>query len=1191
MAKLRLNINGMEVTGFAGQTILQIAEESGIEIPTLCHDERVNAYGACGLCIVEVEGIPKLLRSCATEITDGMIIKTNTERVRASRKLALELLLSDHVGDCRPPCVLSCPGHTDCQGYVGLIANKEYGAALELIKEQLPLPASIGRICPHPCEDACRRRLVEEPVSIASLKSFVADLDLKNPEVFIPELKPPTNKKVGIIGGGPGGLSCAYFLAREGHKVTIYDAMPQMGGMLRYGIPEYRLPKNILDKEISIIEKMGVKLINNVRIGKDVTLDFIRNRYDAVYVAIGAWRSSKMGCAGETAKGVIGSTSFLKKVSLNERIKIGSRVAVVGGGNTAMDACRTAVRLGAKEVYLLYRRTEEEMPAEAIEIKEAREEGVIFKFLVAPIEIVEADGKAAAIRLQKMQSGAPDKSGRRSSIPIEGEEEILPVDTVISAIGQIPNIDGLEDLKLTRRGTIRADENTFATSISGIFAGGDVINKGASIAIKAIGDAKKAAASICSYLAGKHMDHKKPYFVERKDLTAESYKDKPRVPRVHVEHLSAEERKDNFHEINFGLSEEAAVKEAKRCLECGCHDVFECKLIAMANQYDVNPQRIAGEAHKREFEDNHPYVLRNPDKCILCGLCVRMCDEVMGIAALGLTERGFDSIVKPSLNRPLMETGCICCGQCVSVCPTGALQERLNIEKSVPLELDNTHTVCSLCSIGCNVNLKTKGSMLVRSMPVNDNRVDDALLCVKGRFGIDVTVKGTRLRKPLIRRSGVLVEASFEDALVYIGKKIQSLTSIYGNESIGVSVSDSYTNEEIFLARKLAAEAIKTNKIYCLNGMHSGLMDVLGYDASTNALEELKSTDTIILVGSDILKEHVIVGLKVKQAIKKGAKLITINSRETVIDKYAHISLKTDKISILKEITKHLLNMNCTAHKNVSGLEKLKASLTEVEVSREAAEIAELYTKSKKAMIVFAQNNLSAHAVSMLANMAVISGHIGKPRSGIIQLKSNSNSQGLVDMGVSTESSELLEAIESGAVKGMLIFGEDVEGIDLDKLDFLMVQDTHLTKTAEQADVVLPAIGFAESRGTITSTERRIQQLRKAIAPISGIENWDILMKLCTAFGLKMSFNSPEEIFVQISKEIPLYKNAVSYIGSSLFWPIGGSPVLYEEGFATESGCAVLKPAGDGELFISKTNTNHLVNDLTERLKKQGIIK
>jgi formate dehydrogenase major subunit len=743
MSEFRLNINGKEVTGRPGQTILQVARENGIEIPTLCYDDRMKIYGSCGLCVVEAEGIPKLLRACATEIAPDMSIKTHTEKLKANRKIALELLLSDHTGDCRPPCVLACPGKTDCQGYVGLIANGEFKESLKLIKEQLPLPASIGRVCPHPCEDECRRQLKDEPISIAWHKRFVADMDLKDPEIFMPDLKPATGKKVGIVGGGPGGLSTAYYLLMEGHEVTIYDMMPEMGGMLKYGIPQYRLPKEVLNQEIGVIEKMGAKMVNNVRIGDDLTLNHLRTNFDAVYLAIGCWESSPMKCSGEDLDGVMGGIHFLRNVVENRPTHIGQRVAVIGGGNTAMDACRTAVRLGASEVINIYRRTREEMPAEEIEIVEAEEEGVEFKFLVSPLEILGEDGKATGIRLQKMELGEPDESGRRRPVPIAGSEEIIDVDSVIVAIGQYVNVDGFEEVEKTKYNTIATDPKTFSTSLTGVFAGGDAINDNLKIAIQAIGDGKIASSVINGYLNGLTVRYEKPYLVTRDDVTEIEFEDRPTARRPHMGHLSPEERRSNFEEVVHGYTPEAAMEDAKRCLECGCHDYFECKLIDYSNQYAVEPERLAGEVHHRTIENTHPFIDRNPDKCILCGLCVRVCSEVMDTTALGLVDRGFDAIVKPAMDRPLKDTDCISCGQCVSVCPTGALQERLLLDKSVPVETSVTDTICGYCSVGCHTRLETRGDLVVRSLPVTGSPVDGGLLCVKGRFGYDTAQKTT----------------------------------------------------------------------------------------------------------------------------------------------------------------------------------------------------------------------------------------------------------------------------------------------------------------------------------------------------------------------------------------------------------------------------------------------------------------
>ena len=673
MSTINITIDGKKISGNSGDTILSIATANGIEIPTLCYDERVKLYGACGLCIVEAEGIPKLLRSCATIATDGMVIHTDTERVVQSRKIALELLMSDHEGDCLGPCKLNCPAGTNCQEYIKQIALGNDKKAVEIIKQKLPLPASIGRVCPHPCETACRRRLVEEPLSIAFMKYFAADNDLNADMPYLPKTAPETGKRIGIIGGGPAGLTAAYFLRAKGHYVTIYDMMPKMGGMLRYGIPEYRLPKAVLDKEIELIERMGVRMVNDYKIGRDLTFEEFRAGFDAVLVAIGAWTSSGMRCKGEDMPGVFGGIDFLREVALGGKPDIGNSTAIVGGGNTAMDACRTAVRLGCENVYVVYRRTQAEMPAEEIEIAEAKEEGVQFKFLTNPDEIIGKDGKVSEVRLQIMELGEPDASGRRRPVPVEGKFETLKVDSMISAIGQKVNVSGFEDLELNQRGIIAADESTFLTNIEGMFAVGDATNKGAGIAIEAIGEANKAADVIDSWLKGDMKPYVKPYVSER-DLTEKDFEDRERIPRAKMPVRPASERRNDFKEINLGFSVSAAREEAKRCLECGCHDYTDCKLIKYANMYDIHPERIAGDKHPDFVEEKLAVIERNQGKCILCGLCVRICDEDAKEGLLGLVGRGFNTVIKPEFNDPEKIKCCLTCKKCEDACPTGALK-------------------------------------------------------------------------------------------------------------------------------------------------------------------------------------------------------------------------------------------------------------------------------------------------------------------------------------------------------------------------------------------------------------------------------------------------------------------------------------------------------------------------------------
>ena len=673
MAQIKITINGKECYGEAGKTILAIAAENGIEIPNLCYNKQLKVYGACGLCVVEAEKSPKLLRACATVANDGMVITTNSPRVVQARKIALELLMSDHEGDCKGPCHIACPAHTDVQAYIKQIALGNDKEAVRLIKEKIAVPASIGRVCPHPCENDCRRQFVESPLSIAYLKAFTADKDMASDDPFKPTVAPANGKKVGIIGGGPAGLNAAYQLAVRGYAVTVMDMMPEMGGMLRYGIPEYRLPKAVLAAEIKQIEALGVVMCNNVKVGKDVTLEELRASYDAVLVAVGAWKSTGIGCEGDKLEGVLGGIDMLLDVNLGNRPDLGKNVAVVGGGNVAMDACRTAVRLGAENVYVIYRRTRAEAPAEDLEIEEAIEEGVQFKWLTNPAEIIGENGKVTKIKLQVMELGEPDASGRRSPVPVEGKFEILDVDTVISAIGQRCALEGFEALEMTRKGTIVADEAICTTNLEGVFAAGDVTNRGPSIAIRAIGESNDAVAAIDAYLSGKPMVKAVPFYSKRdaKDIDFSVHEKKARAQ------MSCKDpayRRGNFDAVINGFTEEQARAEAARCLECGCHDYDDCKLIRYSNEQPIHPERLAGGKHNSFKEQRLVAIERDQGKCILCNQCVRVCREVAQKGILGLVHRGFQTVIKPEFDNPETIACCATCGKCVEVCPTGALK-------------------------------------------------------------------------------------------------------------------------------------------------------------------------------------------------------------------------------------------------------------------------------------------------------------------------------------------------------------------------------------------------------------------------------------------------------------------------------------------------------------------------------------
>ncbi|HPN10308.1 MAG TPA: FAD-dependent oxidoreductase, partial [Syntrophales bacterium] len=448
-----------------------------------------------------------------------------------------------------------------------------------LIKKDNPFPIVCGRVCNHPCESACMRGKVEDPIDIMHLKRFVADLDLKDETRFIPEKKESKGKKIAVVGAGPAGLTCAYYLAAEGYDVEVFESLPVAGGWLAVGIPEYRLPKDVLRAEIKVIEDLGVKIHLNKAIGKDIPFDKLQKEYDAIFIGCGTVNSSKLNIPGEEMQGVIHGVDYLKRVNLGEKVFLGDKVAVVGGGNVAMDAVRTAIRTGSKDVFILYRRSRAEMPASPEEIEEALEEGIKMEFLVAPKRVVGENGKVTGVECTRMELGEPDASGRRRPVEIKGSEFIVPCDALIPAIGQEADLDFVpkeSGIAVNKWKNFDVDPVTFASNVPGVFAGGDVVT-GPQTVVKAVYAGKEAAVSIDRYLkgedvaAGRAKDWTKG-LADKADVSQVT-----KVSRVKYPHMKPEDRRTNFREVGIGFTEEEAVAEAKRCLACGiCSECYQC---------------------------------------------------------------------------------------------------------------------------------------------------------------------------------------------------------------------------------------------------------------------------------------------------------------------------------------------------------------------------------------------------------------------------------------------------------------------------------------------------------------------------------------------------------------------------------------------------------------------------------------
>ena len=471
-----------------------------------------------------------------------------------------------------PPCRATCPAGVNAQGYIAMISQGKFKEALDVLRRTMPFAGVCGRVCTHPCEAECERGKVDEPISIRFLKRFMADYEMKNGRAKAQPLPVTKKQKVAVIGSGPSGIACAYDLIRMGYPVTVFEAASAVGGLLRYGIPEYRLPNNIVDNEIDYVRELGVEIKLNSPVNK--LEDLFSQGYEAVYLATGAGSSQKMGIPGEDSNGVMQALDFLRRANAGEKIDIGQRVAVVGGGNSAMDATRVALRLGAKEVTLVYRRSRAEMPAAAEEAEEAELEGVKFAVLTNPTKVLSENGRLTGIECIKMELGEPDASGRRRPVAVKGSEFSINADTIIMAIGQTVDKTKLPDkLEFSKGGTVQADPVTMQTNIQGVFAGGDAVTGPADV-IHVVAQGKEAAISIDCYFNGADMKSGRPEpRVRVKDINKEGIVKKPRAKMPAV----AIKDRQGFNEVELGFDEKSVMAEAQRCLNCGvCSECLAC---------------------------------------------------------------------------------------------------------------------------------------------------------------------------------------------------------------------------------------------------------------------------------------------------------------------------------------------------------------------------------------------------------------------------------------------------------------------------------------------------------------------------------------------------------------------------------------------------------------------------------------
>lgn len=1156
---VKLKINGQEIECEAGKTILEVVREFNLdEIPTLCYSQELEPYGSCFVCVVEVKERPSLVPSCATRVADGMEVETRNERITTSRKTAFELLISNHYADCLSPCLEGCPAHTDIQGYIALSAMGQYEKAIDLIRDYNPLPAICGRVCVRKCELNCRRTDIDQPVGINWIKRFLIDV----PGMYEkdPACDPPSGKSVGIIGAGPAGLTAAWFLARIGHKPVLYEAQEKAGGMLRYGIPTYRLPDDVLDLEIDYICRAGAEIKNNVFIGRDISVNELLKKHDAVFLATGAWAGKPMRIEGEfDTEGIVTGADFLVEMAKKPEPLKGT-VVVVGGGNTAMDAARTSWRLGADKVIILYRRTKAEMPADEMEIRDCIEEGVELMELAAPIGIISENGKLKALHCQRMKLGEPDDSGRRRPVPLEGSEFDLPCQLAVSAIGQDPVLEGLTEidgksLELTRWNTIVIDKNTMATNIDGLFAGGDAADDGPTVAIDAIADGKLAAESIDAFFMGGEIP-RRPFavskdFWSRPEMELSDIKESPRH-EIHL--IDVEDRWGNFCEVATGFEYEDNVHECDRCLSCGCTRFDDCALRLGAEEYGVDMDRFKGYIRRHKVDDRHPYIIYDPNKCVLCSRCIRTCARVLPISALGLVGRGFKTEMRPAMNDPLVQTSCISCGNCVDSCPTAALTVKYPFPGRASLETEDVRTYCGFCSLACPITVKKFGD---DRYYIGPSGVPGEYLCRYGRFGTELFIKKRRIQAPELRKGHNKVKIDFARAGEEIVSGMKRVIDKYGPDQVGVFVSPELTNEELYIAGRIAREGLGTTNIASLSvlgtGNRAGALDKsFGYTASTADRTAIDGADLIICNNTSMESDHLILAVDVIQAVKAGAKLIVSNSTldktDQILSTLAMDPMRGRAAILWNGIIQVLLDDGFIIPdvlKNIPGADEFLAArdfqprqvsaLSGID-EEEMRKAAEIIRSSKKVVFIHSPDRAQDHApgdIETLANFVILLRAAGI-EAELLLPRLISNSAGLEIMGAdpafaagkvpvpdgisgARTHEDLWKLLSDGRIRAAIIIGEDpmawgATGTWFQNIEFLAAMDWTHSETTQFADVVLPGSTYLESEGTRCNFEGNVIEFTRAVEPPSGLTGREVLLGLAAAFGVNISEDTTSEI-------------------------------------------------------------------------------